>query len=217
MGGSKTVVQSSSQQQATPTPEETRLNQLEIERVEATQPGQIETQKSGLNLINRLLAGETNLPGFFGQVGEGIGEDITSQIVRQSLKDIAPQFQAQGILDSGTAASIAGRTAADIRTGVAEYNLGNKVNLLNMALGGQAQVQQPLLAQSANLGSRLAGLRSISASGTQTTSGGMNPFLSAGLTAAGTAFGSPLGGALAGSLFGGSYGNKGMGTGVGGR
>ena len=34
-------------QQATPTPEETRLNQLEIQRVEATQPGQIAVQQHG--------------------------------------------------------------------------------------------------------------------------------------------------------------------------
>jgi len=61
MGSNKSTT-TNTQQQATPTAEETRLNQLEIERIEGTQKGQMETQNSGLNLINRLLAGETNLP-----------------------------------------------------------------------------------------------------------------------------------------------------------
>ena len=163
-----------------PTPEETRLNQLQIQATEATQPQLIEAQKSGLSLINQLLAGQEQLPGFFTQLGQGISPQITNDIVQQSLRDIMPSFQQSGILDSGVAASIAGRTAGDIRRASEEFNIGNRLNLLNLALSGQAQVQQPILGQAEMLGSRLAGLRSMTTQGTtQGTSAqyGMNPFL----------------------------------------
>lgn len=167
-------------QQATATPEEKRVNQLEIERIEATQPGQIALQQQGVNLTNKLLLGSTDLPGFFGDIGRGLSEETTTDLSQAALRDLYPQLNAQGILDSGTAASVAARTAGDVRRASYEYNIGNKLNLLNLALSGQAQVQAPLLSQSATLGGRLAGLRSISTSGTtsgNTAQYGMNPFL----------------------------------------
>lgn len=164
----------------TPTPEETRLNQLQIQATEQTQPQLIQAQKSGLNLINQLLTGQEQLPGFFTQLGQGISPQITNDIVQQSLRDIMPSFQQSGILDSGVAASIAGRTAGDIRRASEEFNIGNRLNLLNLALSGQAQVQQPILGQAEMLGSRLAGLRSVNQQGTTSMSStqyAMNPFL----------------------------------------
>jgi len=197
-----TIVQS--QAKAEPTPEETRLNQLEIARIEATQPGQIQTQQAGLDLINRLLAGDTNMPGFFGDIGRGISPEIISEVVGESMKDIGAQFQGLGILDSGTSRSIMGRTAGDIRRGSAEYNLGNKINLLNLALSGQGQIQQPLLAQSEMLGSRLAGLRTINqSSNTNTQTRGMNPFLRSFQSSLGESLGSPSYSQAAGFGFGG--------------
>ena len=150
------------------TPEETRLNQLEIERIEATQGGQIDVQNRGLSLVNKLLAGEEPLPGFFQELSQGISPDVTSSIVQESLQDLYPQFQGAGIMDSGVAAEISGRTAGDIRRASEEFNIGNKFNLMNLALSGQAQVQQPLMAQSQILSSRLAGLRPVTTTGTQT-------------------------------------------------
>ena len=196
------ITNQSTTQQMTPqaTPEERKLNQLEIERIEATQPGQIQAQQGGLSLINQLLSGEEPLPGFFQDLSQGISPEVTSGIVQESLRDLYPQFQGQGILDSGVAAEIAGRTAGDIRLGSEQYNQGNKFNLLNLALSGQAQVQQPLLAQSQILSGRLAGLRSVSSTGnvSGTTSGtqtitGANPFLNSFQTSAGQFLGS-LGG-----------------------
>lgn len=180
----------------TPTPEETRLNQLQIQATEQTQPQLIAAQQSGLNLINQLLSGQENLPGFFTQLGKGISPEITNEIVQQSLRDIAPQFQQSGILDSGVAASIAGRTAGDIRRASEEFNIGNRLNLLNLALSGQAQVQQPILGQAEMLGSRLAGLRSVNQKGTTTMNQaqyGMNPFIESFQTQLGTTLGSRLG------------------------
>jgi hypothetical protein len=175
---------------ATPTAEETALNKLELERAQKAQPGQIQTQESGLNLINQLLTGNSDLPGFFKQLSGGISEDMTSQMVQSSLKDLYPQFQSSGIMDSGTAAAVAGRTAGDIRMGTAEYNQQNLMQLLNLALSGSTSIQQPLLAQSASLGSRLAGLRSTNTSGTtNTTSSSMNPFLKSFQTSFGSSMG----------------------------
>lgn len=188
MGKDKTTTVVNSNTQPTATPEETRLNQMDIAMRERIDPLMAQTQEAGMGLINKLLLGETNLPGFFGQIGTGISEPMISDISQNALRDLYPQFQSQGILDSGTAASVAGRTAGDVRRSVSEYNLNNKINLLNLALSGQAQVQQPVLGQAANLGSRLAGLRSTSTQGTQ-TSYGQNPFLKSFQTSLGSSLG----------------------------
>ena len=190
------------------TPEERELNQLEIERIRATQPGQIQVQQSGLSLVNQLLSGEEPLPGFFQELSQGISPEVTNQIVQSSLQDLYPQFQGQGILDSGVSAEIAGRTAGDIRMGSEQWNQGNKFNLLNLALSGQAQVQQPLLAQSQILSGRLAGLRSVSSTGTASGSGSgtqtvtsMNPFLKSFQTSLGSGLGSGIGAGASALLF----------------
>lgn len=175
----------------TATPEETELNKLEIERQKALQQPWLNVQQGSLDLISKMLAGGINLPDYANKMGMTIGEDQTSQIVQSSLKDLYPQFQSSGIMDSGVAASVAGRTAADIRRAVAETNIGGIQNLLNLVLSGQAQVQQPLLAQSQILSQKLAGLRSTTTSG-QTTQYGMNPFLKSFQTSFGTSLGKGL-------------------------
>lgn len=194
-GGSTTVVNQTTT--PTPSPEETRLNQLQIQATEQTQPQLIQAQQSGLNLINQLLSGQENLPGFFTQLGKGISPEITNDIVQQSLRDIMPSFQQSGILDSGVAASISGRIAGDIRRASEEFNIGNRLNLLNLALSGQAQVQQPVLGQAEMLGSRLAGLRSVNQQGATSMSSsqyGMNPFLKSFQESFGSTIGNRLGG-----------------------
>lgn len=58
------------------------------------------------------------------------------------------------------------------------FNLGNLFNLLNLAVGGQAQVQQPVIANSQILSNQLQGLRPITTTGQQTaTTKTKNPFL----------------------------------------
>lgn len=194
---STTVIQSGTQQ-ATATPEERELMQMDIEQRKRQQPQQEAVQSAGMELVQRLLAGETDLPGFFGQIGRGISPEITGEISQKAIADIMPSFQSSGILDSGVAASIAGRTAGDIRRGSEEFNIGNKLNLLNLALSGQAQVQQPMLAQAGMLAGQLAGLRTIQTSGQSTST----------MTRPNNYFGDFLGG------FGGGFGTS-MGTGFG--
>jgi hypothetical protein len=192
MGKEKATTTNVVNQTTTPTPsaEETRLNQLDLQSREANQQGITDMQKNSLNLGNLLLTGQ-NLPGYLQGLPGGISPEVTQSIVDQSLRDIRPGFQQGGILDSGVAASISARTAGDIRRGSAEFNLNNLQQLLNLAVGGQAQIQQPILAQSQALGGRLAGLRSTNTSGTgSTTNTSMNPFLKSFQTGLGSSLGS---------------------------
>ena len=110
-----------------------------------------------------LLTGQSNLPGFLSRLPGGISPDVTTGIVDESLRDLNTQLAKSGagtFLESGPAQTIGVRTAGDIRRASEEFNIGNLFNLLNLAVGGQAQVQQPILATGQLLSSRLAGLRS---------------------------------------------------------
>ena len=191
MGGERTTVNKTEQTQATATPEETELNQLELERQRAAQPGMLQAQQGGLDLINQLLTGQA-LPGFLGTLPGGISsEAIGTQAANLSRQNRAG-FQQAGIDDSGVAFR---ETARDIGSNLLfpaeQFNIGNLQNLLNLAVGGQAQVQAPILGGAAQLGGQLAGLRSITGSSNQTTIG-MNPFLKSFQQSAGSAFGNPF-------------------------
>ena len=181
----------SSTSKAEATPEEQELNKLLLERTRATQGGQIDVQESGLNLINELLTGG-ELPGFLQTLPGGISEQTVGDISQRAVQDIRPSFQSSGILDSGTALEASAKVAGDVRLGAEEFNIGNLLNLLNLGVGGQAQVQQPLLAQQGQLGQQLAGLRTNTASGySSTVATGTNPFLKSFSTSLGSTLGSP--------------------------
>ena len=167
MGADRTTQKTSTEA----TPEERQLNQLQLEQAKAFDPIQRQLNANGGNLVNQLLTGQA-LPGYLNRLPGGISPDVTQHIVDQSLRDLYPQFQSSGILDSGVAASIAGRTAGDIRASAEQFNIQNLQQLLNLAVGGQAQVQQPMLQTTSQLGGRLAGLRSSTSTVTA-----MNPFL----------------------------------------
>jgi len=163
-GGGSTSTTTTSER--APTPEETELNKLQLEMMRATAPYQTEMQKAGLQVGTSLLQGG-ELPGYLQNLAGGISPEVTQGIVDQSLKDIAPSFQSAGILDSGVAASISARTAGDIRRASEEFNIGNRLNLLNLALSGQAQIQSPVLGTASSLRSSLSTLGKTT--GTNTT------------------------------------------------
>lgn len=78
-----------------------------------------------------------------------------------------------------------------------QFNINNLLQLLNQALGGQAEVQSPMVTQQANLGTRLAGLRSSTMNQTTNASSftqKQNPFV--------TSFQESLGQSLGGGRFG---------------
>ncbi len=186
MGTEKTTVET--QQQAKATPEETELNRLSLERTRATQEGLIGVQGAGLDLSQLLLKGQP-LPGFLGQLTGGISpEAIGTQATNLAAQNLAG-FQSLGIADSGVAFR---ETAQDIASNILfpaeQFNLQNLSQLLNLSLGGQAQVQQPILGQQQALGSQLAGLRTTT--GQQTTTA-MNPFLKSFQQSLGQTLGAP--------------------------
>lgn len=177
----------------TPTAEERELIQLQLGQAKAFDPLQRQLNEQGGNLILNLLQGKS-LPGYLNTLPGGISEDVVSSISNQAIQDIAPTFQKSGILDSGTAAQISARTSADIRNQASQFNIQNLMQLLNQAIGGQAQVQAPAIQTSAQLGNSLAGLRSMNTQGTttsNTTLTMMNPFLNSFQQSLGKTLGSP--------------------------
>jgi hypothetical protein len=206
MGKEKTSTQGSTTtvQQVTPQPtaEERELNRIQLEREKKLDPQITQMQSVFLDLANRMGLGQ-ELPGYLEPLPHGISEDVTKSIVDEALRDITPSFQQSGLLDSGVRASVSARTAGDIRRASAEFNIGNLQNLLNLALSGQAQVQQPVLAKSAMLSQRLAGLRSQSMTGSGTSSSvtlGMNPFMKSFQTGLGTSLGEGTGKMVTGGM-----------------
>ena len=212
--GSKTVVQgsSTSTQTATPTAEETRLNQLQIQDLEASQGQRQGVNSAGLDLAKLLLTGQ-NLPGYLGTLPGGISEDVIQGNVDKSLRDLNTQLAASGAgtyLESGASQAMGVRTAGDLRTQASQFNLQNLQQLLNLAVGGQAVPLQYSSDIGNQLGSRLAGLRTINQTGTssQTT---RTPFLQTQFAGGigqgmGSAFGTALAGCwVASEIFGGWF------------
>lgn len=179
--------ESRTNQTATPTAEETELNKLLLEQARAGQAGTLQIQESGQNLINQLLTGG-ELPGGLAGLPGGISEDVTSRIVQQSLGDVRGGLQAQGLFDSGVRSELETGTAADIRVQAEQFNIQNLQQLLNLAVGGQAQNQAQIGAGRGQLGSSLAGLRSTTTDVNQTFA---NPFLKSFQESAGKTLGSP--------------------------
>lgn len=187
-----TVVQDQNQtQKATATPEEQEYNKLKLDQQKEVNPLETRNIKSGLDLSNLLLQG-LNLPGYLNQLPGGIDQGTTDSIVNESMRQIKPGFKQGGILDSGVAASISARTAGDINRSAKEFNINNLMQLLNLAVGGQANPINPILSAGAALSQSLGGLRSINTTGTgSTTTKGMNPFMKSFQTSAGQTLGSP--------------------------
>jgi hypothetical protein len=179
--GSTTVVNQTTT--PTPTAEETQLNQMNLRMALANEQGSTAMQKNAYALGNQLLTSFSSPGGQQWQslIG-GIDQNQQNSIVNQGLQAGRSQLNQSGIMDSGTAASVMGRSASDLYGNMAQFNVGTLQNALNLALSGQAQVQAPALSTSSQLSSSLAGLRSVNSSGTNTMSGnkttlGMNPFL----------------------------------------
>ena len=189
MGSSKGTSVTNTTTQATPTPEEQEMQKLQLQTFQATQPLQQQAQMSGLNLINQLLTGGSPLPGFFGQMAQGISPNAIGTQAAQYAKQNMPGMQSLGILDSGEAEqSIARGIANEVLFPAEQFNIGALQNMLNLALSGQAQVQAPIQAGTNTLANQLAGLRSVNQQGTSTLYG-MNPFLQSLQTQAGKTLG----------------------------
>jgi len=194
MGNEKTTQkqESSASTQYTPTAEETAMNKLDLQRREGQQSGLIASDQAGLSLNEAFLRGN-ELPGYFKGLPYGISPDVTNGLVNQSLKDVNAQLAYSGagtMMESGASQAIGARTAGDIRQSAEQFNLGQLLNLLNLATGSSAQIQQPINTAANTFSGRLAGLRSSNSTGnsTQTTTS-MNPFLKSFYQGAGESLG----------------------------
>ena len=192
MGKEKTTTSQS--QTATQTPEEKALMQQQINMNNFMQPFAQQNYADLSTNISSILQGKEPAAQGIG----GINEAQTQNMVNQSLKDLYPQFQTSGILDSGVAAQIASRTSSDIRNQNAQFNVSAAQNLFNLASGGQSNLQGQMQNNTNNLTNQLAGLRTINNSSSTI---GMNPFLKSFQTSLGQTLGSPkipIGGSGAG-------------------
>lgn len=178
--GNTTTTENSSQQ-ATATPEEKALMQQQIANNNFMQPIAQRSYSDLSSNIQAILEGNTPMAKGIG----GITEDQTQSMVNASLRDIMPQFQSSGILNSGEAAQIANRTAADVRNQNAQFNVSAAQNLFNLAAGGQSNLQGQYQNSTNNLTSELAGLRSINGSKSTTS----NPFLNSFYSSLGSGLG----------------------------
>jgi hypothetical protein len=166
-------------QQATMSPQESAIMDDQVQIQKAATPGIIATNKAGLDLSAAFLGGK-ELPGYFKDLPYGISEQVTGGIVQDSLRDMNTQLAASGagsFMESGATQSIGTRAAGEIRQNAQEFNLGQLLNLLNLATGSSAQIQQPINQRYSTLAPSLAGLRSNNVSGVTTnTTLAMNPF-----------------------------------------
>lgn len=182
--GDKTTTQSSTTAQATP--QEQAMEQLELQRQQANAGNQQTLDNNQYSLANTLLTGGT-LPGNL-QGATGIGADQTQEMVNAAERDVSPQFQSAGILDSGAALQAGVRASADVRNQNAQFNVSAIQNLLNQALGGSSNLTGANTQSNQVLGSQLAGLRTTNTSGSTI---GMNPFLKSFEQSAGKTLGAP--------------------------
>jgi hypothetical protein len=180
MGSEKqtTETQSQQQQQYQPSAVEQETQELGLERLKAGQPQAIALDKQIADIVKGLLGGGEGLPDMLNKLFPGIDDAMTKELAGEAVADIMPGFQKSGILDSGVAASIAGRTAGDIRRNVAENNLTRVFNLLQTGLGFGGQQQQAAGQTMQGLSSLVKGTGTTSSTGSgMATVTSMNPFL----------------------------------------
>lgn len=165
-------------QQATATSQETTLMNQQIANNAFMTPIAQQTYSDLSSNIQAILTGQQPAAQGIG----GITEDQTQSMVNQSLRDIMPQFQTSGILNSGEAAQVANLTAAQTRNSNAQFNVSAAQNLFNLASGGQSNLQNQSQNSTNNLTSELAGLRTTTNNQSVTS----NPFLQSFYSGAGT-------------------------------
>jgi hypothetical protein len=161
--------------QYTPTAEEKRMQAVYAGQIEAQDPMQRQLNQTGSENVLNLLQGK-DLPGYLGKLPGGIDEATTADIANRSIKDIQPFFGQAGLLDSGVNAQISSRTAGDVRRSSAEFNINNLMQLLNIGVGGQAQVVSNAQSNQSTFSQSLAGLRGSTTTGTYQNQNKTNQF-----------------------------------------
>jgi len=192
--------ESSFTQQATATPLEASENAKAAARLEGREEITEDVFTNALNLINVALTGG-EFPGQLKGLFSGISSETIGTEAARVARNAQPGFQALGLSNSGVAFRETAREVGESVLFPAEaFNIQNLLNIANLGLGGQSALESQQISERANLGSRLAGLRSISGtsrgSGTTNISGSTsttvtspNPFVSSFQTSFGTSLG----------------------------
>lgn len=167
MGCGQVQDKTSSTSTAYATPQEQQLENNELQESNANLPNQMSVNNNSAALINSILTGSYN------GAGAGITPQQNQSMVNQSLRDIAPQFQTSGILNSGEAGQVATQTAALTTNANAQFNVQADQNLKNMALGMGSQWSSNNNQGNQIVGNQLAGLRTVNGNSSSLT----NPFL----------------------------------------
>jgi hypothetical protein len=188
MGQEKGSTVTNTTTQATPTPAELEMQNVQLQQFKDIAPQQTDYYKSAYNLSNLLLGGQ-ELPGSFKSIFGGLDENaIGTQAANYAQKSM-PGMQSLGILDSGESLrSISKGIANEVMFPAKEYNSNLLLNLLNLATGQASQGTSQFQGGTNTLAQSLAGLRSINQQGTTTTYS-MNPFLKSFQQSAGTSLG----------------------------
>ena len=157
-----------SSQTSTPTAteEEKGMEKIQLGQYQQYAPAQTQMYQSAFGLGNQLLSsfGDQSGQQWQSLIG-GVTKEQQQSMINEQDRYLQPQLQQQGIYDSGTAATARLRAATDLSNQNAQFNVGTLQNALNLALGGQAQIQNTSLTQTSQLGQQLAGLRSNQTTG----------------------------------------------------
>lgn len=151
MGSTK--VSSSTNTQPSPTDE--ALSKQNLKMLQYMEPYQKEMYSNLSSNINSILTGKTPMAQGIG----GISDAQSQRMATSSVNSLYPQFQKSGLMDSGIAMSLAGRTYADTLNSNAQFNVSAAQNLFNIATGGQSNLQGQGTQLSSVLGTQLAGMR----------------------------------------------------------
>jgi len=154
-----------SNQSTSATDEEKDMQKIQLGQMKSYAPAQTQMYNNAFGLGNQLLTSfsDTNSQQWQSLINGVSGKQSQSMINSQD-KIYSSQLQSSGLYDSGTSASSRLRSAADLSNSNAQFNVGTSQNALNLALGGQAQVQGTAQTNSSQLGQQLAGLRTTSGS-----------------------------------------------------
>jgi hypothetical protein len=169
-GGSDTV-QTSTNTTTTPTatPQEQAMEGIQLSEMQGYAPAQGQMYNTAFATGNNLLnaVNQPNSPQWQTLLG-GITPQQTQSQVNTQDQALQGSLQQAGIYNSGTAASGRMAAATQLSNTNAQFNVGTLQNALNLALGGQAQVQSTAASNSSQLGQELAGLRTTNTTGTGT-------------------------------------------------
>ena len=182
-----TTISGTSTSQATPTAEEQAMEKIQLGQYQQFAPSQTQMFQNAFGLGNQLLTsfGDKNSNMWQSLIG-GVTPQQQQSMISEQDRYLQPQLQAQGLYDSGTAATSRLRAATDLSNQNAQFNVGALQNALNLALSGQAQVQSPAQGATSQLANQLSGLRTVTGTQTQT----QNPFLQSFYSSLGTNLGS---------------------------